>query len=248
MLRLHKSRCSGCISHVREDFVGPFKKTNKIVKGFGEPRVLNVKVGTLRWSWEDDQGQKHTFDIPNSVYIPEGKVRLLSPQHWAQGQNGKNRNRQNHCGVHRNDIECVLYWNNGNNKLHISLGRRDNVATLQMAHGYEQFAVFCCEAGIDVHSSEIVAIPGGIISDDDDESDQEDELLPDTDQSSIERQWTPWENDTDVETSSQTTPITTELFSPSEMVHQGPPQKEKALPRVLQTSLLMKKKGSQAVK
>ena len=30
------NRCSGCISHaVREDFVGPLKKTNKIVEGFG---------------------------------------------------------------------------------------------------------------------------------------------------------------------------------------------------------------------
>ena len=215
------NRCSGCISHVKEDFVGPLKKTNKIVKGFGGSRVLNVKVGTLRWSWEDDQGQKHTFNIPNSFYIPEGKVRLLSPQHWAQGQNGKNRNRQNHCGEHTNSSECVLYWNNGNNKLHIPLGRRDNVATLQMAHGYEQFAVFCCEAGIDVQSSEIVAMPSGIISDDEDESDQEDALMPD--QSSIERQWTPRENDTTVETTSQSTPITTEfnLNGPSMTASEG---------------------------
>ena len=40
----------------------------------------------------DDQGLEHKFYFPRSSYItgssyiPEGKVRLLSPQHWAQTQ------------------------------------------------------------------------------------------------------------------------------------------------------------------
>jgi hypothetical protein len=79
-------RCSGCISHVRSDFVGILNDCNRVIKGFGGSRTTNVKVGTIRWKWEDDQGRQHSFDIPNSFYVPDGKLRLLSPQHWSQSQ------------------------------------------------------------------------------------------------------------------------------------------------------------------
>ncbi|KAI2507908.1 hypothetical protein MHU86_6566 [Fragilaria crotonensis] len=121
------NRCSGCISHTREDFIGELKPSSRVVKGFGGSRTTNVHVGTIRWSWEDDAGCKSTFDIPNSYFIPDGKVRLLSPQHWAQSQTGSNRNRKNSCGEHTNATECVLYWNDGASKRHVPLGKRDNV-------------------------------------------------------------------------------------------------------------------------
>ncbi len=80
------NRCSACISHEPSDFDGPLEKRNRVVKGFGGLHTTNIKVGTLKWSWEDDQGVVTTFRIPNSYYVPEGKVRLLSPQHWVQTQ------------------------------------------------------------------------------------------------------------------------------------------------------------------
>ena len=49
------NRCSACISHMAVDFeVGTLKPCNRIVKGFGGSRVTDVKIGTLNWSWEDD--------------------------------------------------------------------------------------------------------------------------------------------------------------------------------------------------
>jgi bacterioferritin-associated ferredoxin len=214
------NRCSGCISHVKEDFVGPLRKSNKVVKGFAGTRVTKVKTGTLRWSWEDDQGRKHTFDIPNSYYIPDGKVRLLSPQHWAQSQNGKNHKRRDHCGERTNGSECVLYWNGGDNKRHIPLGRNDNVATFEMAHGYRQFAAFCYEADIDVHCHEITAMPSGIISDDDD-SDRD---IPEpTESPPPERHWTPPTTLRTPSTTLESTPMTTEfnLNGPSMTASEG---------------------------
>ncbi len=68
------NRCSGCISHIREDFVGELRPSNRVVKGFAGSRTTNVQVGTLRWSWEDEMGKKHTFTIPNSYYVPDGQV------------------------------------------------------------------------------------------------------------------------------------------------------------------------------
>ena len=41
------NRCTGCISHVAEDFIGPLHDSGKALKGFGGSRTQNVKVGTI---------------------------------------------------------------------------------------------------------------------------------------------------------------------------------------------------------
>ena len=132
------NRCSGCISHIRDDFIGDLRPSNRVVKGFAGSRTTNVQVGTLRWSWEDDLGVKHTFDIPNSYYVPDGRVRLLSPHHWTQTQTKSSQ--RDRCGEYTNGRECVLYWDGGKHKLHIPLGKRDNVATFNLASGFEKFS------------------------------------------------------------------------------------------------------------
>ena len=85
------NRCSGCTSHVRSDFPDELKKCTRPIKGFGGTRHFEVWRGTIHWKWDDDQGLQHTFIVPNSFCIPEGKVRLLSPQHWVQGRKGKDK-------------------------------------------------------------------------------------------------------------------------------------------------------------
>ena len=62
------NRASGCFSHVSTDFVGPLRDSNRIVKGFGGSKTSSVKVGTLKWTWLDDQGKSWTHYIPNSFY------------------------------------------------------------------------------------------------------------------------------------------------------------------------------------
>ena len=165
------NRCSGCISHVRSDFVGNLNDCNRVIKGFGGSRTTNVKVGTIRWKWEDDQGRPHSFDIPNSYYVPDGKLRLLSPQHWSQSQT-KNRKGRATCGEQTNGNECILYWNDGQNQLHIELSRVNNVASFPLAHGFEQFESFCCEAALDDPTDDPIAMPSTIISDDEDNHDE----------------------------------------------------------------------------
>ena len=79
------NRCSGCISHVRSDFVGELRESNRVIKGFGGTRTVNIKVGTLRWAWDDDThstSQTHTtyhperyaFSVPNTGLNPNQKV------------------------------------------------------------------------------------------------------------------------------------------------------------------------------
>lgn len=172
------NRCSGCISHVRTDFIGELQESNRIIKGFGGTKTANVKVGTLRWAWDDTQGKRHSFDIPHSYYVPTGKTRLLSPQHWAQSQS-KNRKQRRECGERTDGNECVLYWGDGKYNLHMDLDPRNNVASFPLSPGYTQFKAFCTEADLDDPFHEPVAMPASMISDDEHEDETDvDEVAP----------------------------------------------------------------------
>ena len=80
------NRASYCITNKIKDVVGPLIKTKRTIKGFMGARTHTIYKCTIKWEWGDDNGQRHKFLIPNSFYIPEGGIRLLSPQHWAQSQ------------------------------------------------------------------------------------------------------------------------------------------------------------------
>ncbi len=46
---------------------------------------LDIKgTGTFKFKIKDDNGMAHKIKIPISLYIPELKRCLLSPQHWVQ--------------------------------------------------------------------------------------------------------------------------------------------------------------------
>ena len=135
------NRCSACISDDRDDFEGPLMTSKRVIKGFGGVTTKGVQTGTLLWRWADDTGKTHSFRIPNSYYVPQGGVKLLSPQHLAQLLKDVRG-----TGEETNSKECVLYWNNHQHRLTIPLGRINNVATLMQApnvQGYSKFHSFC---------------------------------------------------------------------------------------------------------
>ena len=85
-----------------------------------------VKVGTLRWSWHDNTGKVHSFDIPQSYYVPDCTHRLFSPQHWAQMLIKQRKGRARET----TDAKITkLVWGNGLYELDIPLDR-SNVATI----------------------------------------------------------------------------------------------------------------------
>ncbi len=46
---------------------------------------LDIKgTGTFKFYIKDEEGGVHLIKIPNSKYVPDLKVCLLSPHHWAQ--------------------------------------------------------------------------------------------------------------------------------------------------------------------
>ena len=141
------NRCSACISHDIKDFIGPLQETNRTIKGFGGVRhKSNIMMGTIKWKWCDNQGRTHKHIIPNSYYVPDGRVRLLSPQHWAKEQNKHSRST---TGETTNAYECKLFWGRDSQyELSVPLSKDTNVATFELAPGYKNFDIYCKEAAI----------------------------------------------------------------------------------------------------
>ena len=81
------------------------------INGFGGAKILDVWWGTKKWSIEDDEGVAHTLIIPNSYYVPQAKVCLLSPQHWAQARTGVDK--LDRAGtITTATTTYTLFWNN----------------------------------------------------------------------------------------------------------------------------------------
>ena len=104
------NRASYSMSHREEDFEGDIKMTNRRIRGIAGTLLTRVGYGTLLWKIEDDTGRSHDIRLPNSLYVPEGGVRLLSPQHWAQHAR---YNRPNPRGT-----GCVTYNNSTEERFH----------------------------------------------------------------------------------------------------------------------------------
>jgi Reverse transcriptase (RNA-dependent DNA polymerase) len=141
------NRASACMSDDIADFVGPLAPTNRIVKGFAGHRTANVQCGTIEWQWEDDTGKVCTHRIPNSYYVPDGKVRLLSPQHWASTLPVNQRPPKGVAPEQTFHNRVELYW--ANCKRTVYMDEHTNVATLPLAPSYHRYAQFCMEAQID---------------------------------------------------------------------------------------------------
>jgi hypothetical protein len=57
---------------------------NLVVKGFANTKTPITYNSTIRWTIVDDSGKYRDIIIPNTYYVPDCGVLLLSPQHWAQ--------------------------------------------------------------------------------------------------------------------------------------------------------------------
>ena len=175
------NRASACIPHRIGDFIGPLRKVNRAIKGFGGERVTEVWIGTILWKICDNKGRVHRFKIPNSYYVPSGGCRLLSPQHWAKSQLGRGISKTHWDGYGETTTynKCVLFWDRRQHHLDVTLGPTDNVATFYLAPGFSQFEAYCKECKIDydkLQEEPITALPSGVVSDD--EIDDDDDVTP----------------------------------------------------------------------
>jgi hypothetical protein len=131
------------MSHVASDFVGDLHETTLAVTGFHGTKQCKVYKGTIKWQIEDDNGVIHDILISGSYFIPNGKHRLISPQHWAQSVHGSS----NTSCLTLHD-RTILKWNDGRATKTVPIDTQ-NVFTFDLAPGYQRFSAFCLQAKYD---------------------------------------------------------------------------------------------------
>jgi len=109
---------------------------NGQVEGIGNGLEI-AGEGTFKFKITDDNGKIHTIKIPNSLYVPEMRRCLLSPQHWAQeagdGQTWLETRRQS-------PYDCVLHWKGG--KKTIPHQSSSNVPVLYTSSSSSRYRAF----------------------------------------------------------------------------------------------------------
>ena len=146
---IHVDNCaSRCITNDRTDFIKTPKQVVGRVKGMGSNNVSVQGIGTIKWVIDDDNGRKHEFLIPGSLYIPDSPARLFSPQHWAQEQKDNSPLANGTWqATYADHVELV--WGQRRFKRTIPFDKA-NVATFETSAGSRKFRIFnaCHEASL----------------------------------------------------------------------------------------------------
>ena len=168
-------RACACITDDKQDVVpGSMELTNKKVKRFGGTFDGKVYRCTIRWTIMDNLGAPHTFTLPNSYYIPEGGMRLMSPQHWSQElMKQGNRNAVRPPRVVTDNKQMIMKWNNWESKLTLDLDPQTNVGNLSLAPGYKQYKLFLQSAGVEDEDTNPITLPPNEITDDEQSLDEQ---------------------------------------------------------------------------
>ena len=98
--------------------------------------------GTFRFNIEDDKGEVHTIQIPNSVFVPGLRYCLLSPQHWAQMANDHYPTPRG-TRMENDDQHCILIWGQGRHCRSVPHSSSTNTPTFRTApatYTYRAFA------------------------------------------------------------------------------------------------------------
>ena len=64
------NRCTASISNNPSDFIGKLTSVTVNLESYKGEEMVEVMKGILQWKWQDDDGNMHTFKIPNSCYDP----------------------------------------------------------------------------------------------------------------------------------------------------------------------------------
>ena len=169
------SRSSASITDEDGDVVpGTMKLTTKKVKAFGGVFTGKVYSCTIRWTVLDKQSRPHTFLLPNSYYIPEGGMKLISPQHWSQElMKQDKRNAARPPKVVSDNKRMIMYWNNWESQLEVDIDEQSNVGNLSLAPGYQQYKLFLQAAGVEDEDKNPITMPPNEVTDDEQSLDGE---------------------------------------------------------------------------
>jgi hypothetical protein len=87
---------------------------------------------------EDDKGKVYTIRIPNSLYLPDLRRCLLSPQHWAQ--EAKAMGNKGKTWMENYWDKCILCWKGGKFRKTIRYNESTNTPIFHSSKAYRAFA------------------------------------------------------------------------------------------------------------
>ena len=129
---------SGCKTHFRS-LRDP--TTVDQVQGIGDSSMKIEGIGTFFFSLHDDDGKYHTFEVPNSLYVPGIKLPLLSPQHWAK-EADDHKPLYNGTSARFDDDACHLYWKQGHYEKTIPYDPTTNTPIFKTVPGTTRYQAF----------------------------------------------------------------------------------------------------------
>ena len=138
----HASFCMANSPHLFEDLT--LVDQGKQVNGIGAGLAIKG-TGTFVMRIEDDEGKVHTIKIPNSLYLPNLKSCLLSPQHWAQeakAMGNKEGWETNRTWMENHWDKCVLLWQGGKFRRSIPHSPLTNTPSFHTAHASKTYRAF----------------------------------------------------------------------------------------------------------
>ena len=165
------SLASACMSPYKEDFIPDTLKQlprQQQVKPYGKGTAIPiVSTGTISWKIEDDKGKRHTFLIPNSIYIPEGSMRLLSPQHWAKEATSTwHRQARDHYNSTQYWDRNILSWGKTEQyRLTVRNDRRSNVPIFFSASSTKKYQAYTAQVNDKIDNKYLTCCPAHYISD-----------------------------------------------------------------------------------
>jgi hypothetical protein len=125
---------------------------------------LDIKgTGTFKFHIEDDKGEVHLIKIPNSKYVPDLKVCLLLPHHWAQEAKDHYPFSKG-TRMEKDDEALMLIWKQRKHRRTIPYHPLTNTPSFRTAPAsctYRAFVALCKAAEAQYHQREhVLQMPG----------------------------------------------------------------------------------------
>jgi hypothetical protein len=133
----HASCCMANSPHLFEDL-----KLTKMGEVESIKQGLDIRgVGTFKFKIDNDNGKTHKIKVPNTLYVPDLRRCLLSPQHWAQ-EASDNHPLPRGTRMENDNKNCALLWRQAKYKKTIPFSSQSNIPIMYSASSSLAYRAF----------------------------------------------------------------------------------------------------------
>ena len=127
-------------------FIGEIRKADKhYVATIGGQKNAATGMGTVCWTWKDDNGKKHTYDIEDALYFPSSPVNILSVTSFAAQLNDDDG-----TGIDTKRSRSTFYWDNNQHQRTI-IHPASNLPEIRINEGFSLAGLYSRAVGFKVN-------------------------------------------------------------------------------------------------